>query len=118
MIENKIKDMILKQYGSVLSFSEKVKLPNSTIDSILKRGIENSNIKNVVKMCKALSIDIEELLINNKIVEKDYSNIDFKENIKLNEDYEVDIMSNNNIELTEDVKKALLEFIDSVNKDK
>ena len=69
MLEKKIKALIILEYGSVKSFSEKIKVPYTTIDTILKRGLFKSNVLNVLKICKALDIDTNEL-INNKIIRK------------------------------------------------
>lgn len=69
MIENKIKNIIIKKYGSVKRFSDKIDVPYTTIDTILKRGFMNSNVSNVIKMCNELGIDINELA-NNKVVYK------------------------------------------------
>ena len=48
-LESKIKELIISRYGSLKKFSEKINMPWTTLDSILKRGIANSNIKNVLK---------------------------------------------------------------------
>ena len=69
MLEKKIKALIILEYGSVKAFSDKIKVPYTTIDTILKRGIFKSNVLNVLKICDALDIDTNEL-INNKIVSK------------------------------------------------
>ena len=69
MIENKIKDIIITRYGSVKSFSSKIKVPYTTIDTILKRGLLKSNVLNVIKICNELGIDVNEL-VNDKIVFK------------------------------------------------
>lgn len=69
MIENKIKEIIIQRYGSVKSFSAKIGVPYTTIDTILKRGLLKSNVLNVIKMCVELGIDVEELA-KNKIVIK------------------------------------------------
>lgn len=61
MIENKIKELIITRYGSVSHFCKKVNLPYTTVDSILKRGIANSNVLNVLKICDELSISIDGL---------------------------------------------------------
>lgn len=61
MIENKIKEIIVEKYGSVRRFSSKIGVPYTTIDTILKRGLKNSNVLNVFKMCQELDIDINEL---------------------------------------------------------
>lgn len=67
MIENKIKQIIIEKYGSVKRFSDKIEVPYTTIDTILKRGLKNSNVLNVLKICNELGVDINELA-NNKIV--------------------------------------------------
>lgn len=69
MIEIKIKDLIVSKYGSVKKFSSKIKVPYTTIDTILKRGLLKSNVLNVIKICNELNIDINELA-NNKLVFK------------------------------------------------
>lgn len=58
----KLKSMIFDQYRSVREFAEAADLPYTTVHSILKRGIENSSVDNVMKMCRILGITIEELL--------------------------------------------------------
>lgn len=62
MGEAKIKKKIKEKYGSIRQFAIKVGIPYTTIDSILKRGIINSNVGNVIKICKALDISIEQLI--------------------------------------------------------
>lgn len=61
-LESKLKDMIKEEYGSLKKFSDKIGMPWTTIDSILKRGIPNSNITNVLKITKELGIDAEKLV--------------------------------------------------------
>lgn len=68
MIENKLKELIVDKYGSVRQFSLKIDIPYTTVDSILKRGIDNSNVGNVIKMCKALNISIDNLLESGQII--------------------------------------------------
>lgn len=77
MIEEKIKKMILEKYGSIRQFAFKINVPYTTIDSILKRGIDNSNVGNVIKMCKALNISVDKLIDNNELVSYlDFDNAD------------------------------------------
>ncbi len=59
--EIRIKEMIIKRYGSLKKFCEVIHMPWTTLDSILKRGIANSNITNVMKITKELKIDTESL---------------------------------------------------------
>ena len=67
MGEEKIKKKIKEKYGSIRQFAIKLGIPYTTIDSILKRGIINSNVGNVIKICKALDISIE------KLIEEEYN---------------------------------------------
>lgn len=59
--DEKIKYLINLKFGSVKNFSEKIGMPYTTVDSILKRGILKSNVLNALTICNALSLDIEEL---------------------------------------------------------
>ena len=59
--EIKIREMIINKYGSLKKFCEVINMPWTTLDSILKRGIANSNITNVMKITKELGIDTESL---------------------------------------------------------
>jgi len=61
-LELKVKELIISNYGSLKNFTEKINMPWSTLDSILKRGFANSNITNVLKITKELQIDSESLV--------------------------------------------------------
>ena len=58
-LESNIKALILKKYGSMKKFCETIDMPWTTLDSILKRGIANSNITNVLKITRELGLDAE-----------------------------------------------------------
>lgn len=73
VLEEKIKNLIIEKYGSIRQFAIKIDIPYTTIDSILKRGIDNSNVSNVLKMCKALDISVDKSIENNDLV----SNLNF-----------------------------------------
>ena len=60
-IEQKLKDLILARYGSIRNFTISNDLPNSTVDSILARGIMKSNVSNIIKVCSILNISADEL---------------------------------------------------------
>lgn len=60
-IEDKIKDIIIDKYSSIAEFSRKSKIPYTTIDSMLKRGIKNANVLNVIKLCDALEISVDKI---------------------------------------------------------
>ncbi|OPJ58448.1 helix-turn-helix domain-containing protein [Clostridium oryzae] len=46
---------------SVKAFASKADLPYSTLRSILERGVGNASVDNVIKICKALGITLEQL---------------------------------------------------------
>ncbi len=60
-VEQDLKNLILQRYKSVRAFSEETGIPYSTIDSIFKRGIANSSVSNIIKICRALGIDADSL---------------------------------------------------------
>lgn len=61
-LELNLKEMIIDKYGSMKKFSEVIEMPWTTLDSILKRGVANSNISNVLKITRELQIDAEKLV--------------------------------------------------------
>lgn len=60
-IEEELKAYILERYKSIREFARLAGLSHSTIDSILRRGIANSSVSNVIKICKRLNISADEL---------------------------------------------------------
>lgn len=60
-LETKLKEMIIENYGSMKKFCESIGMSWSTLDSILKRGVMNSNISNVISIASELCIDTESL---------------------------------------------------------
>lgn len=60
-LESKLKEIIIERYGSLKKFTEIIHMPWTTLDSILKRGIANSNISNILKITNELKIDTEKL---------------------------------------------------------
>ena len=60
-IENKLKDLILNRYHSIREFTIAIDMPYTTMDSIFRRGIGNSSVSNVIKICKALGISADAL---------------------------------------------------------
>lgn len=71
-IEEKLKAYILERYVSIREFTQAVDMSYSTVDSILRRGIGNSSVSNVIKICKALGISVDELSDGNIVPVKSY----------------------------------------------
>ena len=61
-IEDRLKSLILERYGSVREFTMSINMPYSTFDTILKRGIQNATVSNIIKICEALNISADSLL--------------------------------------------------------
>lgn len=68
-IEEKLKKLIEDRYKSLHEFTTYADIPHSTMVSILKRGVENSSIKNIIKICNVLHLSVD-ALANGEIVPK------------------------------------------------
>ena len=60
-IEEQLKEYILRRYNSLREFCNVNNIPVSTVYSILRRGIDNSSISNVIKLCKILGLSVDAL---------------------------------------------------------
>lgn len=56
-----LKKLINETGLSMRAFSEKAAIPNTTLHSMLERGIGNASVDNVIKVCKTLGITVEQL---------------------------------------------------------
>jgi len=61
-LETNLKTLIIEKYGSLKKFSDTINMPWTTLDSILKRGVANSNITNVLRITRELNLDAEKLI--------------------------------------------------------
>ena len=68
-IEDKLKDLILSRFKSIREFTTYIDMPYTTIDSMFRRGIQNSSVAVVIKVCKGLDISAD-ALAEGKIVYK------------------------------------------------
>lgn len=66
-IEEELKELMIKKSGSVNKFSQECGLSTSTVATTFSRGIQNTNVNTIIKICKALQISADELS-NGKIV--------------------------------------------------
>lgn len=60
-IEQKLKDLIISRYDNIVTFTKSIGIPNSTFASIMQRGIMNSNVGSLSKICKSLQISMDKL---------------------------------------------------------
>lgn len=111
MLENKLKELIIDKYGSVRQFSLKIDIPYTTVDSILKRGIDNSNVGNVIKMCKALNISIDSLLDSKEIISTlNFDNCTF--NDLLSETVQIPVLGIIKAGIPIEAQENIVEYVD------
>ena len=60
-IEEKLREMILDKFGTVVRFSKHIGISSSTIYSILTRGVQNASAQNILRICDALDISADAL---------------------------------------------------------
>jgi len=61
-IEEKLKAKILQNYRSIRVFSQIIGVPNSTIATILTKGILNASVTTMIHVCRELNIDLDKLV--------------------------------------------------------
>lgn len=61
MVELELKELILSRYGNLKRFSEEIDIAWSTLDGVIKRGVNKANISSLIKICEGLNIDCESL---------------------------------------------------------
>lgn len=63
MSRSKIIRQLIKDSGmSLKAFSEKAGVPYTTLHSILDRGIGNSSVDNVIKICKVTELEDKDII--------------------------------------------------------
>lgn len=60
-VEERLKDLIVRNYGSLRKFSEACEMPYGTVDTIIRRGINKANVQNIIKICNVLEISTDAL---------------------------------------------------------
>jgi predicted transcriptional regulator len=70
-IEKQIQELITREFKSVRNFAKEVKIPYTTLMSIMSRGFNNTNHSNIIKICGKLNIEVDNLL-QGKIKYRDY----------------------------------------------
>lgn len=60
-VEERLKELIIKQYGTMKDFTDHIGVPNSTFANILRRGVKNANVLTIIKICQALGISTDDL---------------------------------------------------------
>lgn len=60
-VEERLKELIIKKYGTMKDFTDHIGIPNSTFANILRRGVQNANVLTIIKICQALEISTDDL---------------------------------------------------------
>lgn len=61
MVEQELKKLIIERYNSLSRFADEIDLAWTTLDGVLKRGVNKANITSLIKICNGLNIDCESL---------------------------------------------------------
>lgn len=120
MIEQELKDLIIKRYGSINKFSENIDIAWTTLDGVLKRGVNKANITSLIKICNGLNIDCEslyygrilpkqEFLTNNPLNENELDHIKKYRNLDSYGRKQVDCVLNNEYERVQDQSLEIAE---------
>lgn len=64
-IEDRLKNEISNKYPSIKTFAKEIDLPYTTLVTMLNNGINRSSVDNVIKVCKALDLNLETLVQSN-----------------------------------------------------
>lgn len=83
-IEEILKSHIVERFGSVRAFALKYNIPYTTVVTILQRGINNSSLTSIKKICDALGISPDKLsegkiVYNNGLIEMKEEKIDLND---------------------------------------
>lgn len=60
-LEEQLKAEILTQHRSVRAFAMAANIPYTTLDSVLKRGVEKAGVVTVLRIFSALDLDVESI---------------------------------------------------------
>ena len=82
--EDKLKNLIVCKYGSMVNFSKEIDMANSTLATIMKNGIHKASVNNVIKICQALGISADELA-HDKIIPVNTNTKNISNKTELNE---------------------------------
>lgn len=106
-LEEYLKELILLKSASIKAFSEEIDIPYTTMHTILKRGVMNANVNNVIKICEGLDITPEHLIsFNNQVELKKIDEVQTNTMLGLAEVYEMSLETKEEFEqLKEELKE-------------
>lgn len=116
--ENALKELIVERYGTARNFTSKIGMANSTLASILNRGIHNASIDNIVRICKELNISADALaqdqIVPNDWIEEKIDLVKMLTNFRMRTSaQEVTIAED---PVSENEKELVLDMLESIEK--
>lgn len=76
-IEEKLKELIMSRYKSMLEFTKAAGVPYGTVRSVFERGIMNSSVTTIMKICRFLGISTDDLVMGRIVfIDQDSSTAD------------------------------------------
>lgn len=73
MVEKELKELIISKFGNLKKFAEHIDMSWTTLDGVIKRGVNKTNITTLIRVCEGLGIDCESLYYG-KIIFKSKEN--------------------------------------------
>lgn len=112
MVEEKLRELIVERYGSMIAFSKSIGMPNSTLATIMERGVKKASINNIIKICEALGVSADGLAHGRIIYNKKPGEIPVMTVEALIEEIQKFVLENNNLilngaKMTEEEKESL-----------
>lgn len=111
MIEDDLKNYIKAKHKSVPLFAEAVGIPYQTLNTIFNRGIENANISNVLKICRALGISVDGLADGRIVPVAEINYMDIS-TIRNGLDADLDVTAIDGRQLSEQERTTILDAFD------
>ncbi len=108
-MEEELKKLIIERYKSLNNFCKQFDFPWSTVKAMLTRGINNSSISNVIKLCNALNLDLEKMS-QGVLADKE---IDLE---NINDDYMLIACHHETGKLTKEEREEIKQFAEFVKK--
>lgn len=69
-IEEYLKQQIQQHSGSIKAFCDKAELPYMTVNNVIKRGVVNSSLNTLQKICAGLNTSLPLFLLSYKVIDK------------------------------------------------
>lgn len=112
-IEEQLKAEILRRHKSIRAFTSAVGIPYSTVDSIFKRGITNTGVGTVIKICEYLGLDVESICTE-ELRKKENAPTPSKDDAGVLTAQELSRLSNSMDQMNEEGRERVVEYAEDL----